>query len=90
MAELGDAVLIYTERAKDLGIDLRYYEPEMLPFVYGDRSRLRQVFINIIDNAIKYSNPGGTVSIEAYEQKGEIVVLVSDTESESLSQTFRR
>lgn len=79
LAELGDAVLIYTERAKDLGIDLRYYEPEMLPFVYGDRSRLRQVFINIIDNAIKYSNPGGTVSIEAYEQKGEIVVLVSDT-----------
>ena len=79
LAELGDAVLIYTERAKALGIELKYYEPEMLPFVHGDRVRLRQVFINIIDNAVKYSNPGGVVSVEAYEKKGDIVVLISDT-----------
>ena len=79
LAELGDAVLIYTERAKELGIDIEYYEPEMLPFVYGDASRLRQVFINIIDNAVKYSNPGGKVSIEAYAEKDDIVVLISDT-----------
>lgn len=79
LAELGDAVLIYAERAKSLGITLEYYEPDMLPFVYGDPSRLRQVFINIIDNAVKYSNKGGKVSVEAYEEKGEIVVLVSDT-----------
>lgn len=79
LAELGDAVLIYTERAKALGIELKYYEPEMLPFVHGDRARLRQVFINIIDNAVKYSNPGGVVSVEAYEKKGNIVVLISDT-----------
>lgn len=79
LAELGDAVLIYTERAKSLGIAINYYEPDMLPFVYGDRARLRQVFINIIDNAVKYSNRGGTVSVEVYEQKGEIVVLISDT-----------
>ena len=78
LAELGDAVLIYTERAKELGIEIEYFEPEMLPFVYGDASRLRQVFINIIDNAVKYSNPGGKISIEAYAEKGEIVVLVSD------------
>lgn len=79
LAELGDAVLIYTERAKSLGIDIEYYEPEMLPFVYGDAARLRQVFINIIDNAVKYSNPGGRVSIEAYAEKGNIIVLISDT-----------
>ena len=79
LAELGEAVLIYTERAKSLGIELKYYEPQMLPFVYGDKARLRQVFINIIDNAVKYSNPGGVVSVEAYENKGDIVILVSDT-----------
>lgn len=79
LAELGDAVLIYAERAKSLDIALEYYEPDMLPFVYGDGARLRQVFINIIDNAVKYSNRGGKVSVEAYEKKGEIVVLVSDT-----------
>lgn len=62
-----------------MGIELKYYEPQMLPFVYGDKARLRQVFINIIDNAVKYSNPGGVVSVEAYENKGDIVILVSDT-----------
>ncbi len=79
LAELGEAVLIYGERAKSLGIKLEYYEPEMLPFVYGDRARLRQVFINIIDNAVKYTNQGGTVSVEAFEKNKEIVVLISDT-----------
>lgn len=79
LAELGDAVLIYTERAKELGIEIEYYEPEMLPIVYGDASRLRQVFINVIDNAIKYTNSGGKVSIEAFAEKGNVIVLISDT-----------
>lgn len=79
LAELGETVLIYQERARALGITLNYYEPTMLPFVYGDKNRLRQVFINIVDNAIKYSDKGGTVSVEAYEENGDICVLVSDT-----------
>ena len=79
LAELGETVLIYQERARALGIKLDYYEPEMLPFVYGDKNRLRQVFINIVDNAIKYSDKGDTVSVEAYEQDGEICISVSDT-----------
>lgn len=79
LAELGETVLIYQERARALGIKLDYYEPEMLPFVFGDKNRLRQVFINIVDNAIKYSDKGDTVSVEAYEQGGEICISVSDT-----------
>lgn len=79
LAEIGETVLIYQERARALGITLNYYEPTMLPFVYGDKNRLRQVFINIVDNAIKYSDKGDTVSVEAYEEKGDICILVSDT-----------
>ncbi|MCR5816985.1 MAG: HAMP domain-containing histidine kinase [Ruminococcus sp.] len=79
LAELGETVLIYQQRAKALGITLNYYEPEMLPFIYGDRNRLRQVFINIVDNAIKYSDKGDTVSVEAYQQDDRIVISVSDT-----------
>lgn len=81
LAELGDAVLIYSDKAKREGIDIIYNDPDMLPFVYGDKNRIRQVFINIIDNAIKYSSQGGTVTINAYEDETEkkVVVSVADT-----------
>lgn len=81
LAELGDAVLIYSDKAKREGIEIIYNDPDMLPFVFGDKNRIRQVFINIIDNAIKYSSKGGTVTINAYEDEKEkkVVVSVSDT-----------
>jgi signal transduction histidine kinase len=78
LAELGDAVLIYAEKARRENIRIIYREPEMLPFINGDRNRIRQVFINIIDNAIKYSNEGCTVIIGAEAVKNKIQVIVSD------------
>lgn len=79
LAELGDAVLIYSDKARREQIGIIYDEPEMLPFVYGDKNRIRQVFINIIDNAVKYSEPGDTVTIKASEKDGKIEVSVKDT-----------
>lgn len=79
LAELGDAVLIYSEKAKRENKTIIYDEPEMLPFVFGDKNRIRQVFINVIDNAIKYSSEGDTVTIKAYEKDNRVVVAVSDT-----------
>lgn len=79
LAELGDAVLIYSDKAKRENINIIYNEPEMLPIVFGDKNRIRQVFINIIDNAVKYSSAGDTVTIDASEADGKIVVSVADT-----------
>jgi signal transduction histidine kinase len=78
LAELGDAVLIYTEKAKRDKIRIIYQEPEMLPFINGDKNRIRQVFINVIDNAIKYSNSGSTITISAEEVGGAIQVTITD------------
>ena len=78
LAELGDAVLIYAEKAKRENIRIIYQEPEMLPFVYGDKNRIRQVFINVIDNAIKYSNSGSTITISAEEVGNMIQVTITD------------
>ncbi len=80
LAELGDAVLIYTEKAKKENIGIEYDEPDMLPFIYGDKSRMRQVFINIIDNAIKYTEKGGSVKIQALQNDDtHIEIDIADT-----------
>lgn len=79
LAELGDAVLMYSDKARREQIKIIYDEPEMLPFVFGDKNRIRQVFINVIDNALKYSEPDGTVTIKAGEKDGKIHVSVKDT-----------
>lgn len=78
LAELGDAVLIYAEKARRENIRMIYNEPEMLPFINGDKNRIRQVFINIIDNAIKYSNEGCTITIGAEAVGNKVQVIVSD------------
>ncbi|UNP78088.1 HAMP domain-containing histidine kinase [Bacillus nitratireducens] len=44
----------------------------------GDRNRLKQVFLNIIHNAIKYSNEKGTIYIEAAKSEGKAVIKVTD------------
>ena len=79
LAELGDAVLIYSDKARRESKEIIYNEPEMLPIVFGDKNRIRQVFINVIDNAVKYSSAGDTVTIKAFEENGNIIVSVADT-----------
>lgn len=79
LAELEDALLIYSEKARREKMRIVYNEPEMLPVIYGDKNRIRQVFINIIDNAIKYSSAGGVITVEAKSYGGNVEVSVSDT-----------
>jgi signal transduction histidine kinase len=49
--------------------------------VSGARDRLRQVFANLLDNAIKYSGEGGQVRVAIAREAGDAVVTVSDTGS---------
>ncbi len=80
LAELGEAVLMFTQRAQREGVDLRYLEPETLSPVFGDKNRLRQVFVNILDNALKYSDSGGTVTVTVRETlQRDIVIAIGDT-----------
>lgn len=78
-AELGEAVVLFRDRAVRESVSLQYIEPESLPPVLGDHDRLKQVFINIIENAIKYSNPGGLIRIETADMGSSVQIVISDT-----------
>ena len=48
-------------------------------FCYGDSNRIKQVFINVIDNALKYNQPGGQILIEQRTEDGCVQISISDT-----------
>ena len=79
LAELGEAVIMYQKEAEKKGLALEFIAPEQLPIVMADPARLKQVFINIIDNAIKYTaNNSGNVIVEASQSDVYVQVRVSD------------
>ena len=64
--------------AKEKGISLKVDLPKKLPKIHGSSSRLKQVFTNLVDNAINYT-PEGVVTVRAREGPGEISIEVVDT-----------
>ena len=79
VAELSDAVLMFTERARQEGIALNYDEPmDILP-IMGDSNRLRQVFVNILDNALKYSDAGDSVTVTVQHSENNAIITIRDT-----------
>jgi CheY-like chemotaxis protein len=51
-------------QAQKRGIDMTFPEFEIPRYVQADRTRVKQVLINLLFNAIKYNKPGGTVTVE--------------------------
>jgi signal transduction histidine kinase len=54
------------------------YTPETVPPVRADRERLKQVLINLVENAVKYSPAGGEVDVRAWADNGLVLVEVGD------------
>ena len=71
-----ERMILQAERAAlELHLDC---QPE-LPAVFADPDRITQVLINLVHNAIKFTQPGGKIILSAYQDKDHIVFFVKDT-----------
>lgn len=75
---LTSAIKMYEELANEKGLTLSFHHPDPVPPVYGDPDRLKQVFINVIDNAIKYTSEG-SVTVKTVLEEGCVRIICTDT-----------
>lgn len=76
--ELYEAVYMYENLLQSSGMTLHHKKEPDSYIVSGDRHRMKQVFLNIIDNAAKYGMSGGKIEISLYRQENTIVICVRD------------
>lgn len=78
-AEFEDTVFMYGSRLAQEGIELQYLEnDEDIPEIPCDTARMRQVFLNLLDNAAKHGGEGGKITAEIRCENGAVVVCIRD------------
>ncbi len=71
-----ERMVLQVERA---GLELIFDCQPELPAVFADPDRITQVFINLIHNALKFTLPGGKITLSAYQDGDQIIFFVRDT-----------
>ena len=78
--EMLEAVLTLTrERARSRNLDLELHCPPAIGTIEADERRLKQAAFNLISNSIRFTPPGGTITLEAERRDGELWLTVADT-----------
>lgn len=95
LQELASMVVAYTQPlAEERGLRVFLQEASAPVVVWGDEARLIQVVLNLVENALTYTNPGGKVMVNTSIQQGRAVLRVQDTgvgiAAEHLPHVFER
>ena len=78
-AELEDALFTYGELMRQSGMQVNYTAPENeIALIPGDPERLKQVFLNLLDNAMKHGGEGGKIDVALKEDNGKVLITVRD------------
>lgn len=79
---------------KELEIDVQWSNPRVPIIVKADRNRLDQLFLNLLNNSLSYTQQGGMLSIAIAKREKEVQLLWSDSEpgvnDQQLSKLFER
>ncbi len=91
---LEEIVMASSIGAKEMGIKLKCKFENKLPMIYVDREKIEKVSSNLIGNALKFTNQGGSVTVKTRETINQVEIIVHDTgvgiASESLPHIFDR
>ena len=78
-AELEDALFTYGELMRQSGMQVNYTAPaNEIALIPGDPERLKQVFLNLLDNAMKHGGEGGKIDVALKEEGGKVLITVRD------------
>ncbi|HEV8536804.1 MAG TPA: HAMP domain-containing sensor histidine kinase [Candidatus Limnocylindria bacterium] len=78
---LDGAVAALDVQARNAGVGFALEGTEGLPAVRGDPDKLAQLFLNVLDNAVKHSPRGATVHVRGEREDGAVIVRVRDAGS---------
>ena len=76
VAEVYDAVIMYTPQAESMGVNIRFDEPEEFIPVMADKSRIKQVMVNLLDNALKYAGDNSLIEVNIFTDKAKNTATV--------------